>query len=188
MKSNGYDNDYHRRTPPQIDDHVDDDRDEERMTRSHHQQQYAPSNKKVNQEDKDHAATVIQSHVRGYLTRKQPHHEREQHTDQLTNNHDNEEESTKQLTDDHDGKRNTNPLIDKQAEQKAHQEVHKNENENEKVHQDHLSSQANESQDSMLKSLANLTVQQAVKEALVINNKQTKDNEIRVSVLQYSSN
>ncbi|CAF0892467.1 unnamed protein product [Adineta ricciae] len=96
MNGNGYENGNHRRTPPQIDDDDDDEdnnRDEQQMTRFHHQQeQFAPSKKQVNQEDKDHAATVIQSHVRGYFTRKQTHHEKPNESEQRHNgynDHDN---------------------------------------------------------------------------------------------------
>ncbi len=41
-----------------------------------------------NQKDENHAAIVIQSHVRGYLTRKQTLTDKQHSIDQLTNNHD----------------------------------------------------------------------------------------------------
>ena len=90
----------------------------------------------VNQEDKDHAATVIQSHVRGYFTRKQTHHEKPKDTEQVTYNQD-EQENTNELIHDHNEQQDTNPLTDEQ-----HHEEHNNDNE--KSHRDRVSSPMNE--------------------------------------------
>ncbi|UJR16130.1 hypothetical protein I4U23_003041 [Adineta vaga] len=59
-RNHSYNNDYDRRTPPQIDD----DPIERR-------QSFVSSNTLANRDKEEQAATVIQSHVRGYLTRKQ---------------------------------------------------------------------------------------------------------------------
>ncbi len=52
------------------------------------------------QEENNHAATVIQSHVRGYLTRKQVQQEKQENIDQLTNN--NDQQQQQQEADKHE--------------------------------------------------------------------------------------
>ncbi len=62
------------------------------------------------QEENNHAATVIQSHVRGYLTRKQVNQEKQENTDQLTKTND-QQDNTDQLTNNHDQQENIDQLI-----------------------------------------------------------------------------
>ncbi len=78
------------------------------------------------QEENNHAATVIQSHVRGYLTRKQVHHEKQENTDQLTKISD-QQDNTDQLTNNHDQQENIDQLTNNNDQQQQQQEADKHE-------------------------------------------------------------
>ncbi|CAF0827994.1 unnamed protein product [Rotaria sordida] len=97
INNKGFDDDYQRRTPPapiQIDDEINDNRDEHQLPHSTRQKHISSPSTQPNRKDEDHAATVIQSHVRGYLTRKHSHFEKQQNTDKLTNNYDQQQYET----------------------------------------------------------------------------------------------
>ncbi|CAF4014795.1 unnamed protein product [Rotaria sp. Silwood2] len=142
----GFDEDYQRRTPPaptHVDDEINDDRDEQQIPHSTRQKQISSPSTQPNRKDENHAATVIQSHVRGYLARKQSHSEKQQNTDNLTNNHD----------------------------QQRHEAYKHEEN---KLNQHHHQPQTNELKYSTIESLADLTAQRAITEALVVDNKKRR--------------
>ncbi|CAF0931047.1 unnamed protein product [Rotaria sordida] len=97
INNKGFDDDYQRHTPPapiQIDDEINDNRDEHQLPHSTRQKHISSPSTQPNRKDEDHAATVIQSHVRGYLTRKHSHFEKQQNTDKLTNNYDQQQYET----------------------------------------------------------------------------------------------
>ncbi|CAF1318998.1 unnamed protein product [Adineta steineri] len=124
MNTNGYDNGYHHDTPP-ISSQIDDDLDE---------QQSNLLNTKTNQEDEEHAATVIQSRVRGYLTRKHAPHEKPENTDQTTNNHE-EQENTEQLTNNHEEQKNSEQLNNNHKEQENIEQLTSNHEEQQNTDQ-----------------------------------------------------
>ncbi|CAF3337637.1 unnamed protein product [Rotaria socialis] len=87
----GFDDDYQRHTPPAplpIDDGIIHDQNEQQMSHSTHHKPLGSPSSQPNRDNENHAATVIQSHVRGYISRKHSHIEKQRNTDKLINNHD----------------------------------------------------------------------------------------------------